>query len=266
MMKGLRMGHKAKNMAVRVSQTRYAQRRAIGIMGIGFRSFSSSRINIAQGDEVFRAQTLQTLRAGCDSSFAMSHRQIKGGQIFRENAGRIRIYRQTHPAILKFSGAVRGKGNLPREIQAIQARKHAYFDEQLKAIANAQNQAALRQKHAQEIKQRDALPGFHETPAAGGGLCGSQIIAIQKAARKDQELVIQKIALAIGYLKKMRQIDNIRSGQSGCMGRLQMGVGSITSYYKSFYHAQRISPEPAALCPGMAPQIYMRIVWLADAW
>jgi len=157
----------------------------------------------------------------------VAHWHGEQGQVFGEHAGACRIGQQMHPAVFKPGGIIVAQRNLALKALAAKGRQHAQLDQQLKTVADAQNQLALIQKLAQALQQGRARVVLEVTPAHGRSLGRAEIVAIQKPAGENQKVIVGKANLGRHQIGKMHHIGLVGTGQTGRVGCFHVRICTV---------------------------------------
>ena len=110
---------------------------------------------------------------------------------------------------------------------AVQAGQKAQLDEQLEAVAYAQDQPAVPVEFLQALVEQCAGGVTHIAPAHACGLGCAEIVAIQEAARENEKIVLVQRDAACGNVGEEDNVCLVRTSLTGCVGGLHLGIGTV---------------------------------------
>ena len=132
-----------------------------------------------------------------------------------------------HPAVFVTGGVVVAQGDLAFEAVVVQGGQHAQLDQQLEAVADAQDQFAVVDEFGQRLEQGGARAVLEIAPAHAGGLGGAQVVTIQESAGEHKEVVIAQADFGGHDIGKMHDIGAVSTRETGSVGCFEMGIGAI---------------------------------------
>ena len=132
-----------------------------------------------------------------------------------------------HPAVFEAGGIVVAQRNLPLKALTAQGGQNAQLHQQLKAVADAENQFALVKKGAQALQQGRARVVLEIAPAHRRRLGRAQVVAIQKPAGENEKMVVGKANLGRHQIGKMHHVGLVGSGQTGRVRGFQVRIGAV---------------------------------------
>ena len=209
--KTLRMGHQPQHASGLITDASHICLRPVGIArrAGSIRSIPQHKLarRLKPGKRCWRTST--------EAAFGMGHRQLEPAKSFQKHALR-RTHHQLHPAVDEASRPV-GRKSGQRAGRGLMQQQGG-LQEHLKAIADAEDQAAAVAKAFQRIgEERAQLQG--EDPAAGN------IVAIRKPARNAEDLILLQQGWFGGQRCDMHPSGD-RSGPLECKRCLVVTVGA----------------------------------------
>ncbi len=192
-------------------------------------------MGVLQDDEVVLFQVgKECVILGHQPTFAVAHGQVEVVESLGEDARGVGIDCEMAPTVFEAGGLVVIQGDLALVVLAVQGREQSQLHQQLKAVADAQDNAACVEEGLQVVHQGLAGGGFSKAPAQGSRLGSPQVVAIQKAAGKDQKVEIREADTISDEVCKKGYGRFIGACQSGGVGGLHFAVGSVAGYHQGF--------------------------------
>ena len=166
---------------------------------------------------------------GDEFPFAVADGQVEASEPPGEDAGGGGIDPEIDPAVLEAARIVEGQGDGLPVVMAVEARQHPELDEELKAVADAEDQFPLADEAGELVEEPLFPPGDGGVQDPVGPRLGrSQVVAVEKAAGQVQEMVVVELLFAAEEFADVDDIHLVEAGEPAGMGHLHFAVRAVS--------------------------------------
>ena len=133
------------------------------------------------------------------------------------------------PAVLEPPRVVEGQRHGLPVVEAVQAGEHPELDEELEAVADAEDQLSRGDEPGELIEEPFPASGDGrmEDPVRAG-LGGAEVVAVEKSAGQIQEVVIVEPLRPAEQLADVDDIDLVEAGEAAGVGHFHLAVRAVS--------------------------------------
>lgn len=176
---------------------------------------------------IFHEHLRQTRVSAHHFAFSVTNRQVEPTQPPSEDAIRFPVYYQGNPTILKPTAVVARDCHFPPSVVTISGRKHSELGEELKPIADTQDEAPVIDESDHPINE--SLSAYLRMPdTVRACLSCPQVITIQETTGKNDDPIRCGIYFARGQDVEVHQINIVKPRCLQCMSCFHLAVDAVT--------------------------------------